>query len=177
MRAVCKVARQNPQAMAATPSAIGNPTGRRRATMATAIVAIVSAHCSPPGRLAVRGEIERDAGAEGDRQPWQQPPRRGLGRNPFGNTGGAGSRRVRPIRPAAAPQRGGGRRQRRRPTLLFGFPAGLRLPTAPRPAQPEVMLAQPAVADRGTVVNAALSPPLCPWPGPWRRCRAGRRCG
>ena len=46
--------------------------------------------CRPPGRFALGGEIEDDAGAEGDRKPRQQAARPDLGERPLANALGDG---------------------------------------------------------------------------------------
>ena len=41
-------------------------------------------HGGPPGRFSIRGEVDDDAEAEGDRQPGRQPSGRELGGDPLG---------------------------------------------------------------------------------------------
>ena len=54
--------------------------------------------CHPPDWLALCREIKNDAGAEGDREPWQQPTGANFDERPFADTCWDGELGLRPSR-------------------------------------------------------------------------------
>ena len=83
MRAVLSVAIAKPAAMAAKPSASGKADGAAARENGDDDAGERQRRGRPQRRLAVGGEIDDDAEAEGDRQPGQQPARRDFGERPF----------------------------------------------------------------------------------------------
>ena len=94
MRVVFNVAVAKPEEIAAKASAIAKPIGATARRDGDENAGERQARCRPPGRFPVGGEISHDAEAEGDRQPGQQPPRRGFGDRPFATAVGRASRRI-----------------------------------------------------------------------------------
>ena len=86
MRAVFQVASVKPNAIAAAATATGNASGRARAATQSEIAIAVSVDAGPQKRLAIRREIEDNAEAECDRQPRNQPARRGVIGDPVAQT-------------------------------------------------------------------------------------------
>ena len=125
---VFSVATAKPAATAVKASAMGNAIGRRRAMKAMTQQSTARACARPPRRLAVGGEIDRDAEPEGDRQPRQQASGAGVGDRPVAESLGGGPAEIgKDRRPKPA---------RARRAAASHVPTRPRLPPCPCPNPP-----------------------------------------
>ena len=145
----------------------GTPTGRCRARNAITQHASGETRARPPGRLAVGGEIDRDAEAERDRQPRQQAARAGVGDDPVVRDCSAATAEAWNARPAQASAR---RRRSAASHVPTRPPAPGPCPNPPCATPPRAQLCRSTILPGSRPEVSSCRRP------PWRMYHAIRRC-